>query len=447
MRPGRIPARLRRRWRSRLAVIAALVGFVVAVYVVVVLAGGVLIGHADSSSVALSAAATVVVALLFARVQTSVERVVARSVGDGAANPYEVLSRFSQTLTTVDVTDRLPARMAQLLAEGTGAQWAQVWLVVTDRLVLAASWPDGAGADTEPPLSWPDLEVAGMDPGRRSLAVAHGGQVLAVLTLQERRGLPLTPVEQRLFSGLAGQAGPVLQGVALEVALRERHSELRTQADALRASRQRLIDTQDAERQRLERDMHDGAQQHLVALAVNLRVAQSIAQRSPHRAAEVLTGQADAAVQAIATLTSLSRGIYPRLLSDEGLMVALRSALITSAIPVTAQPADVELSDMPAPVAAALYFCALEAVQNAAKHSGAARLTLTVAQHPGCWTLSVHDDGRGFDVHDTVVNASAGGLLNMEDRLGAIGGTMHVHSRPGRGTTITARAPREGSLS
>ena len=292
MRPGRIPARWRRRWRSRLAVTAALVGFVVAVYVVVVLAGGVLIGHAESPSLALSVLATVVVALLFSHVQASVERVVGRRVHDGAANPYEVLSRFSQTLTTVDVTDRLPARMAQLLAAGTGAEWAQVWLVVTDRLVLAASWPDGAGADTQPPLSWPDLEDPGVKPGRRSLPVTHGGQVLAVLTLQERHGLPLTPVEQRLFLGLVGQAGPVLQGVALEAALRERHSELLAQADALRASRQRLIDTQDAERQRLERDMHDGAQQHMVALAVNLRVAQSVAQRSPHRAAEVLTGQA-----------------------------------------------------------------------------------------------------------------------------------------------------------
>ena len=128
-------------------------------------------------------------------------------------------------------------------------------------------------------------------------------------------------------------------------------------------------------------------------------------------------------------------------------MVALRSALTTSATPVTVQPADVTLSNMPAPVQAALYFCALEAVQNAAKHSGAAQLTLTVKQHPDCWTCSVHDDGHGFDVHDSLVNASASGLLNMEDRLGAVGGTLQVHSRPGCGTTITARAPRERFIS
>jgi signal transduction histidine kinase len=443
MRTGRLPARLRRRWRSRTAVIAGMIGFVVSVYVVVVLAGGVLIGRTSSPSVPLSVLATVIVALLFSRVQAALERAVARAVHDGAASPYDLLSRFSENLTTADPTDRLPLRMAQLLAEGTGAQWAQVWLVVTDRLVLAATWPTGADADPQaPPLNHaPDHP--GYRPGRKSLPVVHGGQVLAVLTLQERHNLALTPVEQRLFSGLAGQAGPVLQGVALQAALKERHEELLAQAGALQASRQRLIDTQDAERRRLERDMHDGAQQHLVALAVNLRVAQTVADRSPHRATEVLAAQAGAAVQTIATLTSLSRGIYPRLLTDGGLMVALRSALTASPIPVTVRPAYRDLSGMTAPVHAALYFCALEAVQNAAKHSSASQVTLMVKEHQDCWTMSVNDDGRGFDVHDSLLNASAGGLLNMEDRLSAVGGSLRVDSPPGGGTTVTARVPRE----
>jgi signal transduction histidine kinase len=412
------------------------------VYVVVVLAGGALIGNTESPSVALSVLATVIVALLFSRVQAGVERVVGRSVHDGAANPYQVLSRFSQNLAT-DTTDQLSARMAQLLGEGTGAQWTQVWLVVSGRLLLAATWPVAAVVATEPPLSWPGLEDVGKHLGRRSLPVTHGGQVLAVLTLQERQDVALTPVEQRLFSGLAGQCGPVLQGVALETALRKRHGELLAQADALRASRQRLIDTHDSERRRLERDMHDGAQQHLVALAVNLRVAQTVAQRSPDRAADVLTGQAGAAVQTIATLAGLSRGIYPRLLTEQGLMVALRSALATSPIRVTLRPADVKLSNVPVPVEAALYFCALEAAQNAAKHSSAAQLTVTVTQHPDCWTLEVHDDGHGFDLHDSLVDDSVGGLLNMQDRLGAVGGTLRIDSRPGDGTTVTARAPRQ----
>jgi signal transduction histidine kinase len=441
-----MPARLRRRWRSRLAVIAALVGFVVIVYVVVVLAGGALIGHAASPSVALSVLATVIVALLFSRVQTGVEQLVARSIHDGATNPYEVLSRFSENLTAADTTHQLPARMARLLGAGTGAQWAQVWLVVSDRLVLAATWPAAVGADTEPPAP-PPPDAGDSLSGRRSLPVIHGGQTLGMLTLQERPGLPLTAVEQRLFSGLAGQAGSVLRGVALDAALRERRNELLTQAATLRASRQRVIDAQDTERRRLERDMHDGAQQHLVALAVNLRVAQTVAQRSPRRAVEVLRAQARAAEQTIATLTSLSRGIYPRLLTDEGLMVALGAALTGSPVPVTVDPPDPELSNPPPLVEAALYFCALEALQNAAKHSDAGHVTVRVAQHPDCWTLAVQDDGRGFDARDSLLTASAGGLLNMEDRLAAVGGTMHVNSRPGEGTTVTACAPRGSVLS
>jgi signal transduction histidine kinase len=442
-----MPARLRRRWRSHLAVAAALVGFVATVYVVVVLAGGALIGHPASPSVGLSVLATVIVALLFSRVQTGVERLVAGSIHDGAVNPYELLSRFSQNVTIGDTTDQLPARMAQLLGAGTGAQWAQVWLVVSDRLVLAATWPAGAGADTEPPSVPSAVEARESRPGRKSLPVIHGGQILGMLTLQERQGLPLSAVEQRLFSGLAGQAGPVLQGVALDAALRERRNELLAQAATLRMSRQRVIDTQDAERRRLERDMHDGAQQHLVALAVNLRVVQTVAQRSPLLAVELLRGQAGAADQTIATLTSLSRGIYPRLLTEEGLVVALRSAMAGSPIPVVVEPPDPELSKLPALVEVALYFCAMEAVQNAAKHSGAAQVTVGVAEHPGCWTLAVRDDGQGFDVQNALLSASAGGLMNMEDRLAAVGGTMHVNSRPGEGTTVTACAPRGSVLS
>lgn len=443
MRIGHLPARLRRRWRSRLAVMAGLLVFVVGVYVVVVLAGGVLVGRTDSPSVPLSVLATVVVALLFARVQAGLERAVARTGHDPAATPYDVLRRFSEDVTAGDTTDQLPIRMARLLGEGTGAQWAQVWLVVTGRLVLAATWPAHTGADSTPPSLESNLDHPKNAPGRRSLPVALGGDLLGVLTLQERPELALTPVEQRLFSGLAGQAGLVLRRVGLQAALAERHVELLTQAADLQASRQRLIDTQDAERRRLERDMHDGAQQHLVALAVNLRLAQSVMERSPQRAAEVLAAQAGEARETIATLASLSRGIYPRLLTDDGLMAALRSAVTASAIPVIVRPVPPDLPRLPAPVEAALYFCALEAVQNASKHSGANHLTLTVRQDLDCWALIVVDDGNGFDAQDSLVNASAGGMLNMADRLSAVGGTLDISSRSGTGTSVTARVPRD----
>ena len=252
--------------------------------------------------------------------------------------------------------------------------------------------------------------------------------------------MPLTGVEQRLMAGLAAQAGLVLRLAALRAELEARHAELVSRAGDLRASRDRLIAAHDAERRRLERDLHDGAQQHLVALTVNLRLAQTISGRSPERAAHLLTEQGDAARVAIDTLTSLSRGIYPPLLGAEGLVSALRSAAATSSIPVTVDTTTTERP--PRAVEAALYFCCMESVQNAAKHSGAAGVSVRFADPGGQWRLSVADLGAGFDFRDAIGSGAGVGLVNMRDRLDAIGGTLTVESRPGRGTTVIAEVPR-----
>jgi signal transduction histidine kinase len=329
--------------------------------------------------------------------------------------------------------------MSKLLAQGTGAEWAQVWLTVSDRLTLAATWPGEADADQTPPHPQPDARDATGD-GRRALTVRQGAQVLGVLRLQERPGLPLTTVEERLFSGLAAQAGMVLRLAGLRAELEGRHEELVARAEELKASRERLIEAQDAERRRLERDIHDGAQQHLVALAVNLRLAQTVAIRSPQRAARVLAEQANAASDAIETLTSLSRGIYPRQLVGEGLVPALRSAVATGAIPVTIDADGV--GRLPTPVEAALYFCCMEAVQNAAKHSGARMVTVRLGEDRGQWRLTVTDDGSGFDQAQVRAAGAGAGLANMRDRLDAVGGTVTIASLPGKGTAVTALVVR-----
>jgi len=276
--------------------------------------------------------------------------------------------------------------------------------------------------------------------GRRAEEVRHSNRSLGVLRLQERPGIPLTGVEQRLMSGLAAQAGLVLRLAALRAELETRHAELVSRAGDLRASRERLIAAHDAERRRLERDLHDGAQQHLVALTVNLRLAQTISGRSPERAAHLLAEQGDAARVAIDTLTSLSRGIYPPLLGAEGLVSALRFAAATSPLPVTVDTTTTERP--PRAVEAALYFCCMESVQNAAKHSGAACVSVRLTHQAGRWCLSVMDQGAGFDFQDVVASGAGVGLVNMRDRLDAVGGTLTVESRPGRGTTVTAEVPR-----
>jgi signal transduction histidine kinase len=436
MRPRRALRPLHR-GRSTVVVLAGLSGFVVGTYVILVLGVGALTGHTDSPSVPLSVLATTVVALGFARVQAALESATTRW-GLRGATPYDVLSRFSDAVTSADATDELPARMAMLLARGTGARWAQVWLTVSDRLILAATWPVDVAADQAPP-PWPPEHIAVTDEGVRSLQVRHGGQLLGVLRLRERPGVVLTLVEERLFTGLAAQAGLLLKGVGLRAELNDRRAELLARSEELQASRQRLIETQDAERSRLERDLHDGAQQHLVALTVNLRLAHTIVGRSPNRAAAVLREQAVAAEVAIETLSALSRGIYPKQLADEGLGPALRSAVAGSPIPVTVDTHG--LTRAPAAVEAALYFCCMEAVQNAAKHSGAGMISVRVEKDSHRWRLTVTDDGTGFDQTHTEPTFGMG-LANMRDRLDAVGGTVEVASLEAFGTTVTAVVPR-----
>ena len=437
MRPSRVLRPLHRRGWGKVLVLLGMAGFVIWVYVVVVLGGGALIGHTDSPSVPLSVLATTVVALLFARVQAALERATTRW-GLGGPTPYDVLSHFSDAVTSARGTDELPARMAMLLAQGTGAKWTQVWLNVSGRLSPAATWPAHAAADRTPP-SMRSEDIVMPDEGLRALAVSHGGQLLGVLRLQERPGLPLTLVEERLFAGLAAQAGLVLRSVRLQAELDDRRAELLVRSGEIEASRARLIETQDAERSRLERDLHDGAQQHLVALTVNLRLAYTIVRRSPRRAAAVLADQAVAAHVAIETISALSRGIYPRELADEGLGAALRSAVAGSAMTVVIDTRGV--ARLPAPVEAALYFCGMEAVQNAAKHSGAGTVSVQVDENAERWRLSVTDEGTGFD--QTHATATSGvGLANMRDRLDAVGGTVDVMSSEPTGTKVTAVIPR-----
>jgi signal transduction histidine kinase len=431
-RHGGLRRRSRREWLAGALVLVGLFGFVVLAYAVIVIGGGALIGHASSPQVGLSVLATAFVALAFDPVQTRLERFASRTVHGGQPSPYDVLRRFSGTLTGSYAAEELPARMARVLADGTGAVWSQVWVVVGSRPVLAATWPPEAGdpgsEDADP------LDES--EPGRCSLPVRYGADLLGVLVIQERPGVPLTSVERRLFDGLASQAGLVLRGTRLRAELELRLDELSTRADELRVSRQRLVDAQDNGRRLLERDIHDGAQQHLVALAVNLRLADTLATRSPERAVELLAAQETAADDAIATHVQLSRGIYPPLLEDAGVAAALRGA-----VGGTAQAVEIverDLGRYALGVEAAAYFTCLEAVQNSAKHSGASTIRVELCGEPAALTLTISDDGAGFDPDTTPPGT---GLANMRDRVESVGGTLTTRSAPGQGTRIHAVLP------
>ena len=212
-------------------------------------------------------------------------------------------------------------------------------------------------------------------------------------------------------------------------ALRTSEAQLADHAAELAASRTRLITAADEERRRLERDLHDGAQQHLVSLAVLIQLART----AQHDRYQPLLTEASGLVEtAIAEIRRLAHGIYPPLLVSGGLAQALPAVAGRAQVPVRLNLQD--LGRYPASTEAALYFCCSEALQNATKHGGpGTTVTITAHADDPTLTLTISDTGRGFDPATTGT-----GLTNMTDRLSAIGGDLVIDTAPGRGTRITA---------
>jgi signal transduction histidine kinase len=266
---------------------------------------------------------------------------------------------------------------------------------------------------------------------------SHGGELLALLVVErDPDGDAFSDEDDRVLSELARQVGLALHNVQLDSALQESLEDLERANADLRASRARIVATGDAERRKIERNLHDGAQQHLVALAVNLRLARDMLTDDPDGAGEMLQALAGAVQETIQELRDLAHGIYPPLLMDAGLGEALRAAANRSPLHVAVETDGVgrHASD----VEAAVYFCVLEALQNAAKHAPEASVRIRIGEADGILCFEVQDDGPGFDV----AAATAGhGYVNMSDRVGAIGGSIEWRSAPGQGATVAGTIP------
>ena len=233
---------------------------------------------------------------------------------------------------------------------------------------------------------------------------------------------PVTPAEQRLIDDLAAQAGLVFRNFQL--------------IEDLRSSRQRLVTAQDEERRRLERNLHDGAQQQLVALSVRLKLARNVAQTDTARADELMSELEGEVQQALSDLRDLAHGIYPPVLADRGLVEALRSQMARATVEARLETGDI--GRYPQEIEAAVYFCVLEALQNIAKYARASDVVVRLREDRGELAFAVEDNGKGFDTRTTRHGA---GLQNMEDRLSALGGSLEVRSRPGDGTTVEGWIP------
>jgi signal transduction histidine kinase len=354
--------------------------------------------------------------LAFRPVARFARRIADRLVYGRRATPYEVLTEFSERIGDVYATEDVLGRMAQILGEATAAELARVWLVVGGRLVPEASWPRDVALGEALPVRGHRVDV----PGDTAVAVVEAGELLGALSVAMPANDPMTPAKERLIHDLASQAGLVLRNVRL--------------VEELRASQRRLVTAQDQERRRLERNIHDGAQQQLVALSVKTRLARDLTPRDPARAAEMLT-QADAEIQrALEDLRDLARGIYPPLLVDEGLAAALDAQARRSSVPTTVRSGG--LGRYAPEVEAAVYFSCLEALQNVAKYAEASSATVTLSQSNGHLTFEVVDDGRGFDPG---AERSGTGLQGIADRLGALHGEVTIRSELGAGTRVRGR--------
>jgi signal transduction histidine kinase len=317
--------------------------------------------------------------------------------------------------------------MARLVVNAVRAIGAEITVDLGSGLVIAGRWPAPRGG-------------AATTPRRGSAVVSRpitrGGLVVGALTARLAAPRPLTPVEERLLADAARHAALLVDATRLDQALREAVDVASTRRDELRRSRQRILGAVEQERRRIEQDMHDGAQQHLVALLVHLRLLRVVLERDPARGRAMAVTVGQLARTAVEVLDELSRGMYPPLLLERG-----AAAAVATSVGIAPRPHVVDHTGGQrwAPeIERALYFSCVEALQNAAKHAGAARLVVTLSRSADEVRFDVTDDGRGFDVEHTPPGS---GTFNMRDRLESVGGLLSVASVPTRGTTVSGRIP------
>jgi len=332
------------------------------------------------------------------------ERRVARRITYGArASQYEVLTTFGAHVGESFAIDDVAPRMVRLLVDATGATSARVLLRV-DADVREVATLGSPGDDLH------------------RFPVTDGDEDLGALEVTFSPSDPSDATKEQLLRDLAAQAGLIFRNVRL--------------VEQLRSSRQRLVAAQDEERRKLERNIHDGVQQQLVALAVKLKLADAMVDRDPSKAHETLASLQSDTGTTLDDLRNLARGIYPPLLADQGLTAALDAQARRAAIPTTVTAEGVGRYDQA--VEAAVYFCSLEALNNIAKYAQAAHATIALRQRDGHLAFEVSDDGRGFDAATTNYGT---GLQGMADRLDAIGAELRVTSEPGHGTVVSGLVP------
>jgi signal transduction histidine kinase len=454
--PRRFEARVARLVPPAISV-AGLTTLVAAVYVLVVLGLGRPPTREERTLLVLSLAAAGVSALLYVPARRRLNGFSNRLVHGTRGAPDELLRTFGARLSRSVPLDELLLQLTELLRRGLVLEAAEIWTCSAGALERVVSEPERgpaafrltaseeavlAGSGVSGPArvaAWlPELLS---DRGKVPLRVApivDAGELLGLIVAERSPAAePFDEQADSVLAELARQVGLALRNVRLDSDLQRSLGELRRQAEELRLSRARVVAAADAERRRIERDLHDGAQQHLVALEANLGALGALVGSDLGRAKAIIGELRAAAREAMQDFRDLAHGIYPPLLQDRGLPEALANAARRASIPTRVRAS--ARRRYQSEIEATVYFCCLEALQNAAKHAGdRARVTIRLYEEEGALLFEVADDGVGLDPAQTTFGA---GLTNMRDRLEAIGGGLRIESNVDQGSRVVGTIP------
>jgi signal transduction histidine kinase len=402
---------------SRGVAYAALAAFITAAYLVVVVGAGLLIGTGGRPNLPLSIVATALVAVLFQPMRARIDRLANRLVYGAPANPYEALARLSQS-TATGTTDDVLRQIAHAIASGAGAERARVRLLLAGGRSQSAASPTDASGRFGP-----------------AMAVHHRGELVGEIEIAGGG-------EARLTEPLVAQVGLVLHNLRLSAELADRLVQIEAQAGELTASRMRLVKAQEVERRRLERDLHDGVQQELVALIAKVRLARNQLARDPELAEGTLAELQAGIQRALNDLREVAHGVHPAVLGSRGLVEAVEAIAGRMPLGVLVKADSGVRSARYAPeIEGAAYYVVAEGLANVLKHAGAGQATVSISAENSHLTVEVSDDGHGFAVGITLES----GLRGLRDRVEALGGRLGVESRTD-GTRLEAWLPARDRL-
>lgn len=397
----------------RSVVYGALWAVIAAAYVVIAAAFGIAVGQ--RVQLALAVLLAIVATLFFQPARRRLERIADRMVFGPRITGYELISRLGVRLQSTVAVDDVAGDVADVVKAGLGATWVRV---IRDR------------ADRTP------IAIAGADPGpsgvtELSAPLVHGDRLVGVIECGAKTDGRYNAADQELLNTLGRQAALAIRNSQLA-------AELSQNVDELAASRARLVQAEELERRRLERDLHDGVQQELVGVLARLGLARNQLRRDRDLAEKTLREAQVDAQRALEGLQELARGIHPAILTDRGLVEAVEERATRMPLPVEVRANGLGGgARFPLEMEGAAYFFVSEGLANIAKYASASRAFVRFHTEPGQLVVEVQDDGRGFD--PVTVNKS--GLRGLEDRISALGGRVEVISTPGQGTELRAFLP------